>query len=240
MFATCLTEALRRGSNNGRRGHVGIAFQKLANEGARIIECSRRPFFFFFFSQSHSLSWRSLETPSRSICDASLLSGRSRDCCRVKGALSSTVRCHRAQTARADLSVLASKSPRLCAQCLFAFQAWLPASSLLLDAPADHLFSSRPIPFPRQFLLSVSLRSSPYSLPGIKLPENVVAVPDLVKAVEGATALVFVLPHQCECLWRRDWQETKLMVLLARSSAHLADSPGQSHLSTPRQDPIRR
>jgi hypothetical protein len=34
-------------------------------------------------------------------------------------------------------------------------------------------------------------------LPGVQLPENVVAVPDIGKAVEGATALVFVMPHQC-------------------------------------------
>jgi glycerol-3-phosphate dehydrogenase (NAD+) len=33
-------------------------------------------------------------------------------------------------------------------------------------------------------------------LPGIKLPENLIAHPDLAKAVEGATILVFVLPHQ--------------------------------------------
>merc|ERR1711939_376969 len=33
-------------------------------------------------------------------------------------------------------------------------------------------------------------------LPGIKLPENVVAQPDIAKAVEGATTLVFVTPHQ--------------------------------------------
>ena len=33
-------------------------------------------------------------------------------------------------------------------------------------------------------------------LPGIKLPENIVAVPDLAKACEGATLLIFVLPHQ--------------------------------------------
>lgn len=33
-------------------------------------------------------------------------------------------------------------------------------------------------------------------LPGIKLPENVVAVPDLVEVIKGATMLVFVLPHQ--------------------------------------------
>ena len=34
-------------------------------------------------------------------------------------------------------------------------------------------------------------------LPGIELPDNVVAVPDLVEAVKDATALVFVMPHQC-------------------------------------------
>lgn len=33
-------------------------------------------------------------------------------------------------------------------------------------------------------------------LPGIPLPENVVAVPDLAEACEGATLLIFVLPHQ--------------------------------------------
>lgn len=33
-------------------------------------------------------------------------------------------------------------------------------------------------------------------LPDVKLPENVVAVPDLVEAVKGATAIVFVMPHQ--------------------------------------------
>eukprot|EP00521_Asterionellopsis_glacialis_P008488 CAMPEP_0195280496 /NCGR_PEP_ID=MMETSP0707-20130614/135_1 /TAXON_ID=33640 /ORGANISM="Asterionellopsis glacialis, Strain CCMP134" /LENGTH=396 /DNA_ID=CAMNT_0040339233 /DNA_START=236 /DNA_END=1426 /DNA_ORIENTATION=- len=33
-------------------------------------------------------------------------------------------------------------------------------------------------------------------LPGIPLPSNVVAVPDLAEACEGATLLIFVLPHQ--------------------------------------------
>mmetsp|Transcript_6729 Transcript_6729/g.9502 ORF Transcript_6729/g.9502 Transcript_6729/m.9502 type:complete len:142 (+) Transcript_6729:259-684(+) len=33
-------------------------------------------------------------------------------------------------------------------------------------------------------------------LPGISLPSNVVAVPDLAEACEGATLLIFVLPHQ--------------------------------------------
>ena len=33
-------------------------------------------------------------------------------------------------------------------------------------------------------------------LPGIKLPENVVAVPDLAEACKDATLLIFVLPHQ--------------------------------------------
>lgn len=37
------------------------------------------------------------------------------------------------------------------------------------------------------------------SLPGIALPENVVAVPDVLEAVKGATYLIFVLPHQCTC-----------------------------------------
>lgn len=33
-------------------------------------------------------------------------------------------------------------------------------------------------------------------LKGIRLPENVIAVPDLAKAAAGATLLIFVLPHQ--------------------------------------------
>lgn len=33
-------------------------------------------------------------------------------------------------------------------------------------------------------------------LPGIQLPTNIVAVPDLAEAAKGATLLVFVLPHQ--------------------------------------------
>jgi len=33
-------------------------------------------------------------------------------------------------------------------------------------------------------------------LPGIKIPHNVVAVPDLNQACDGATLLIFVLPHQ--------------------------------------------
>ena len=33
-------------------------------------------------------------------------------------------------------------------------------------------------------------------LPGIKLPENVVAVPDIAEATRGANVLVFVLPHK--------------------------------------------
>jgi len=33
-------------------------------------------------------------------------------------------------------------------------------------------------------------------LPGHKLPENVVAVPDIVRAADGADVLVFVIPHQ--------------------------------------------
>ncbi|OZJ05781.1 hypothetical protein BZG36_01291 [Bifiguratus adelaidae] len=33
-------------------------------------------------------------------------------------------------------------------------------------------------------------------LPGIKLPENVKALPDLLEACQGATIMVFVLPHQ--------------------------------------------
>jgi glycerol-3-phosphate dehydrogenase (NAD+) len=37
---------------------------------------------------------------------------------------------------------------------------------------------------------------NPRYLPGIKLGENVIAEPDVEKAVEQATALIFVMPHQ--------------------------------------------
>lgn len=37
---------------------------------------------------------------------------------------------------------------------------------------------------------------NPKYLPGIKLPENVVAVTDLVEAVKSADMLIFVIPHQ--------------------------------------------
>jgi glycerol-3-phosphate dehydrogenase (NAD+) len=33
-------------------------------------------------------------------------------------------------------------------------------------------------------------------LPGIRLPENIIAVPDVVQAAKDATVLVFVIPHQ--------------------------------------------
>jgi glycerol-3-phosphate dehydrogenase (NAD+) len=33
-------------------------------------------------------------------------------------------------------------------------------------------------------------------LPGVKLPHNIVAVPDLAQACKDATLLIFVLPHQ--------------------------------------------
>ena len=37
---------------------------------------------------------------------------------------------------------------------------------------------------------------NPKYLPGIRLPENVVAVTDLVEAVKDADMLIFVIPHQ--------------------------------------------
>lgn len=37
-------------------------------------------------------------------------------------------------------------------------------------------------------------------LPGVKLPENIFAQPDLLEAVKGATLLVFVLPDNVRIL----------------------------------------
>jgi glycerol-3-phosphate dehydrogenase (NAD+) len=35
-------------------------------------------------------------------------------------------------------------------------------------------------------------------LPGVSLPENVFAIPDIAETIKDATAIVFVMPHQCE------------------------------------------
>jgi hypothetical protein len=48
-------------------------------------------------------------------------------------------------------------------------------------------------------IANLSIVNDFLSLPGIALPENVVAVPDVLEAVKGATYLIFVLPHQCTC-----------------------------------------
>lgn len=56
-------------------------------------------------------------------------------------------------------------------------------------------------------------------LKGIKLPENVLAVPDLVQAAEEASILVFVLPHQfvkraCQTLKGRVSDSAKAISLI--------------------------
>jgi len=47
-------------------------------------------------------------------------------------------------------------------------------------------------------------------LPGIKIPDNVRAVPDIKKVVTGAHVLIFVMPHQFIkplCQWeQRTWK----------------------------------
>ena len=35
-------------------------------------------------------------------------------------------------------------------------------------------------------------------LPGVMIPDNVTALPDIGEAVKDATVLIFVMPHQCE------------------------------------------
>ncbi|KAI8927281.1 NAD-dependent glycerol-3-phosphate dehydrogenase N-terminus-domain-containing protein [Entophlyctis helioformis] len=68
-------------------------------------------------------------------------------------------------------------------------------------------------------------------LPNIKLPENVVAVPELLKSVEGATLLVFVIPHQfvkgvCEQLKSKIHPNARAISLIKG-----VDSGGQSGLN---------
>lgn len=56
-----------------------------------------------------------------------------------------------------------------------------------------HLFFNAPMSLPLSDPLpSIENRY----LPGIKLPENVVACPDLIQTCQDATMLVFVVPHQ--------------------------------------------
>lgn len=62
-------------------------------------------------------------------------------------------------------------------------------------------------------------------LPGIKLPENVVAVPDLLEATREADILVFVLPHQyvhkiCSTLKNNIKQGTVAVSLIKGFSIH--------------------
>eukprot|EP01116_Phalansterium_solitarium_P016164 TRINITY_DN3694_c0_g1_i2.p1 TRINITY_DN3694_c0_g1~~TRINITY_DN3694_c0_g1_i2.p1 ORF type:complete len:300 (+),score=81.90 TRINITY_DN3694_c0_g1_i2:35-901(+) len=66
-------------------------------------------------------------------------------------------------------------------------------------------------------------------LPGIQLPSNVVAVPDLVEACKGATLLVFVVPHQflkqsCERL-RGKLEPGARAVSLIKGLQFTADGP---------------
>ena len=61
-------------------------------------------------------------------------------------------------------------------------------------------------------------------LPGVQLPENVVAVPDIGEAVKGATAIVFVMPHQC-----------MPVVISSTYGRKLTTSPQQSPLYDARQ-----
>lgn len=49
-------------------------------------------------------------------------------------------------------------------------------------------------------------------LPGIPLPDNVVAVPDLAKACRNATLLIFVLPHQVS--WQQNLHRTMGIVVI--------------------------
>jgi glycerol-3-phosphate dehydrogenase len=66
-------------------------------------------------------------------------------------------------------------------------------------------------------------------LPGVQLPENVVAVPDIGQAVEGATAIVFVMPHQCKST------SSPVKLIKTRSDG----SPEQSPLDDGGQTPQR-
>jgi glycerol-3-phosphate dehydrogenase (NAD+) len=53
-------------------------------------------------------------------------------------------------------------------------------------------------------------------LPGIKLPPNVVAVPNVVDAARDATLLVFVIPHQVRTRARA---QSHLMAISTRRNA---------------------
>ena len=64
-------------------------------------------------------------------------------------------------------------------------------------------------------------------LPGIKLPENIVAVPELLRTVEGSTLLIFVLPHQfvkgvCEQLYEHLHPKARAISLIKGVDASAA------------------
>ena len=52
-------------------------------------------------------------------------------------------------------------------------------------------------------------------LPGVTLPKNVVAEPDLFRTVEGSTVLVVVVPHQVPGVFHFVLQQRKHMFLLS-------------------------
>jgi len=65
-------------------------------------------------------------------------------------------------------------------------------------------------------------------LPDVELPKNVVAIPDIVEAIKGATALVFVMPHQflmktLEQLDGKVTKGTKAISLIKGVDVHEAD-----------------
>lgn len=67
-------------------------------------------------------------------------------------------------------------------------------------------------------------------LPDQKLPENVVAVPDLAEAVKDADVLIFVLPHQyvkktCEELKSHVKKEAFALTLIKVRSKRKKDLP---------------
>lgn len=70
-------------------------------------------------------------------------------------------------------------------------------------------------------------------LPGIKLPPNVVAVPDLADAVRGANLLVFNLPHQVRPKLRAGGARRRVV----RSLRRALRGPTRHPARTPRRRP---
>jgi len=80
----------------------------------------------------------------------------------------------------------------------------------------------------------------PRYLPGIKLPENIVACPDLIETCRDATMLVFVVPHQVKTMstYNLFSHDLSVLLLITPSPLFLAPSLSQAFASNSRDESL--